>query len=106
MTVLHLVSGGFIRLAGKWVDDALGTMVGYNFFFYEALMIPFEITAINLILSYWRDDIPVAAVCAVCIVLYAYDFLVDHSEVVLKPPPNPNFDPTFPNYRTKNLLVL
>ncbi|KAE8347523.1 hypothetical protein BDV24DRAFT_146996 [Aspergillus arachidicola] len=71
MIVLHPVSGGFIRLAGKWVDDALGFMVGWNFFLYEALMIPFEITAINLILSYWRDDIPVAAVCAACIVLFA-----------------------------------
>ncbi|KAJ5109970.1 amino acid permease/ SLC12A domain-containing protein [Penicillium argentinense] len=71
MTVLHPVSGGFIRLAGKWVDDSVGFMVGWNFFFYEALMIPFEITAINLILGYWRDDIPVAAVCAVVIVLYA-----------------------------------
>lgn len=73
MIVLHPVSGGFIRLAGKWVDDALGFMVGWNFFLYEALMIPFEITAINLILSYWRDDIPAAAVCAACIVLFAYD---------------------------------
>ncbi|KAE8133613.1 amino acid permease/ SLC12A domain-containing protein [Aspergillus pseudotamarii] len=71
MIVLHPVSGGFIRIAGKWVDDALGFMVGWNFFLYEALMIPFEITAINLILSYWRDDIPVAAVCAACIVLFA-----------------------------------
>lgn len=37
MTVLHPVSRGFIRLAGKWVDDALGFMVGWTFFFYEAL---------------------------------------------------------------------
>lgn len=72
MNTWHPVSGGFIRLAGKWVDDALGFMVGWNFFIYEALMIPFEITAINLILNYWRDDIPVAAVCAACIVLYGY----------------------------------
>ncbi|KAB8259035.1 amino acid permease/ SLC12A domain-containing protein [Aspergillus pseudonomiae] len=71
MIVLHPVSGGFIRIAGKWVDDALGFMVGWNFFLYEALMIPFEITAINLILGYWRDDIPVAAVCVACIVLFA-----------------------------------
>jgi amino acid transporter len=73
MTTLHPVPGGFIRLAGKWVDEALGFMVGWNFFIYEALMIPFEITAITLILNYWRDDIPVAAVCATCIVLYGYD---------------------------------
>lgn len=31
MTTTYPVSGGFIRLAGKWVDDALGFMVGWNF---------------------------------------------------------------------------
>lgn len=71
MGTLMPVSGGFIRMAGHWVDDALGFMVGWNFFFYEALLIPYEITALNLVLSYWRDDIPAAAVCAACIVLYA-----------------------------------
>lgn len=71
MTVLMPVSGGFIRMAGKWVDDAFGFMAGWNFFFYEALLIPFEITALNLVLSYWRDDIPAWAVCLACIVLYA-----------------------------------
>ncbi|KAK5135645.1 hypothetical protein LTR08_004946 [Meristemomyces frigidus] len=71
MTVLMPVSGGFIRMAGKWVDDAFGFMAGWNFFFYEALLIPFEITALNLVLSYWRDDIPTWAVCLAVIVLYA-----------------------------------
>lgn len=28
------VAGGFVRIAGKWVDDALGFMVGWNFFFF------------------------------------------------------------------------
>lgn len=49
----------------------VGFMAGWNFFFYEALLIPFEITALNLVLSFWRDDIPTAAVCAACIVAYA-----------------------------------
>lgn len=31
MTTAYPVSGGFIRLAGKWVDEALGFMVGWNF---------------------------------------------------------------------------
>lgn len=65
------VSGGFIRMAGKWVDDAFGFMAGWNFFFYEALLIPLEITALNLVLDFWRKDIPAGAVCAACIVLYA-----------------------------------
>lgn len=28
-------------------------MAGWNFFFYEALLIPFEITALNTVLKYW-----------------------------------------------------
>ncbi|KIX95189.1 uncharacterized protein Z520_09105 [Fonsecaea multimorphosa CBS 102226] len=70
MTIQHPVSGGFIRLAGKWVDDALGFMVGWNFFIYEALLIPFEITALNLVIHFWTDKIPVAAICVICIVCY------------------------------------
>lgn len=31
MNTAHPVSGGFIRLAGHFVDDALGFMVGWNF---------------------------------------------------------------------------
>lgn len=53
MTTYMPVSGGFIRLAGKWVDEAFGFMAGWNFFLYEALLIPFEISALNLVLSYW-----------------------------------------------------
>ncbi|KAJ1334239.1 hypothetical protein MN608_04246 [Microdochium nivale] len=71
MGVLQPVSGGFIRMAGKWVDDAFGFMAGWNFFLYEALLIPFEITALNVVLSFWRDDIPAAAVICVCILMYA-----------------------------------
>lgn len=70
MTVLHPVSGGFIRMAGHWVDDAFGFMAGWNFYLYEGLIIPFEITALNLVLSFWSDNIPVAAICAACVVLY------------------------------------
>ncbi|KAF2821172.1 hypothetical protein CC86DRAFT_359866 [Ophiobolus disseminans] len=64
------VSGGWVRMAGHWGDEALGFTAGWNFFLYEALLIPFEITALNIVLKFWRDDIPVAAVCAAVIVLY------------------------------------
>lgn len=70
MGVLYPVSGGFIRMAGHFVDDAFGFMAGWNFFIYEALIIPFEITALNLVLKFWSDHIPVAAICCACIVLY------------------------------------
>lgn len=68
------VAGGFIRLAGYWADDALGFMAGWNFFLYEALIIPFEIVALNLVLSFWSSDItdpgPTAGICAAVIFLY------------------------------------
>jgi amino acid transporter len=70
------VTGGFVRMAGHWVDEAFGFMAGWNFFFYEALLIPFEITALNLVLSFWRDDIPVWAVCIAVIILYGYVLLL------------------------------
>ncbi|KAL4929928.1 amino acid permease/ SLC12A domain-containing protein [Aspergillus undulatus] len=70
MSTYMPVNGGFIRLAGKWVDDAWGFTAGWNFFLYEAILIPFEITAISLVLSYWRDDIPPAAICGACVFLY------------------------------------
>jgi amino acid transporter len=76
MCTLMPVSGGFVRMAGKWVDDALGFSAGFNFFCYQAISIPFEITAVNVVLGYWRDDIPVAAVCAACIAAYAYVLLM------------------------------
>ncbi|KAJ6037985.1 hypothetical protein N7499_003348 [Penicillium canescens] len=70
MAVFMPISGAFIRLAGHWVDEAFGFWAGWNFFIYEALLIPFEISALNLVLTFWRDDIPVEAVVAACIVIY------------------------------------
>ncbi|KAF2795130.1 amino acid transporter-like protein [Melanomma pulvis-pyrius CBS 109.77] len=70
MSVFMPVVGGWVRMGSKWVDEAYGFTAGWNFFLYEAVLIPFEISALNLVLTYWRDDIPVAAVVAACIVLY------------------------------------
>jgi amino acid transporter len=75
MTILMPVSGGFVRLAGHWVDEALGFTAGWNFFLYEALLIPFEITALNIVLSFWNENLtnpgPTAGICAGIIILYA-----------------------------------
>lgn len=70
MTTYMPVSGGFIRLAGHWVDDAFGFMAGWNFFVYEAITVAFEIAALNLLLQFWRDDIPPLAVCLPVIAVY------------------------------------
>ncbi|CAI6095875.1 unnamed protein product [Clonostachys chloroleuca] len=74
MTTHMPVAGGFVRLAGYWVDDALGFMAGWNFFFFEALAIPFEITAMTFVSSFWSERVtdpgPTAAICAGCIIVY------------------------------------
>ncbi|CAG9952068.1 unnamed protein product [Clonostachys rosea f. rosea IK726] len=70
MTTYMPVSGGFIRVAGHWVDKALGFAGGWNFYIYLGLIVPFEITALSLVLSFWSPNIPAGAICAVCIVLY------------------------------------
>lgn len=57
-------------MADQWVEESFGFLAGWNFFIYEAILIPFELTALTLVLSFWRDDIPVAAVVTVGIVLY------------------------------------
>lgn len=74
MASFQPVTGAFIRMAGKWVDESFGFLAGWNFFIYEAILIPFELSALNLVLSFWRDDIPVAAVVTVGIVLYLLVF--------------------------------
>lgn len=71
MASFQPVTGAFIRMAGKWVDESFGLPGRVELLLiYEAILIPLELTALNLVLSFWRDDIPVAAVIAVAIVLY------------------------------------
>jgi amino acid transporter len=66
------ISSPFIRFAGRFVDDSLGVAAGWNFFAFEAALVPFEIVACNVIIRFWTDAIPTGAVIAIVIVLYAY----------------------------------
>ncbi|KAK8153196.1 amino acid permease/ SLC12A domain-containing protein [Phyllosticta citrichinensis] len=65
------VSSPFIRFAGRFVDEAFGVAAGYNFFLFQASLLPFEITVCNVVIRYWTDAIPVWAVCLVFLSLYA-----------------------------------
>lgn len=42
MTVEFPVSGGFVRQAGHWCDDALGFMAGWNYLYVKILYVPEE----------------------------------------------------------------
>ncbi|KAI9839856.1 MAG: hypothetical protein M1819_000046 [Sarea resinae] len=64
------ISSPFVRFAGRYVDDAFGVAAGYNFFVFEAMLVPFEIVACNLIINFWSDVVPTGAIIAIVIVLY------------------------------------
>jgi amino acid transporter len=65
------ISSPFIRFAGRYVDEAFGFAAGWNFFVFEAIMVPFEITACNLIIHYWSEIVPAGGIIAIIIFLYA-----------------------------------
>ncbi|CDO51535.1 hypothetical protein DV495_002906 [Geotrichum candidum] len=64
------ISSPFVSLAGRCVDEAFEVMAGWNFFLFEAALIPFEITAVNVILHFWADNYSPAIPLAIQIVLY------------------------------------
>ncbi|CAD6566192.1 MAG: hypothetical protein ASARMPRED_008588 [Alectoria sarmentosa] len=66
------ISSPFIRFAGRYVDEAFGVAAGYNFFVFEAMLVPFEVVACNLIIHYWSDAVPAGGIIAIIIVLYGF----------------------------------
>jgi amino acid transporter len=66
------ISSPFIRFAGRFVDDAFGVAAGWNFFVFEAALVPFEIVACNVIIHFWSDVVPVGAIIAIVIVGQKY----------------------------------
>ncbi|CAJ2510425.1 Uu.00g051280.m01.CDS01 [Anthostomella pinea] len=64
------ISSPFIRFAGRYVDEAFGFAAGWNFFIFEAALVPFEVTACNLIIHFWSDAVPAGVIIAIVLVLY------------------------------------
>lgn len=72
------ISSPFIRFAGRYVDEAFGFAAGWNFFIFEAALVPFEIVACNLIIHFWSDIVPTGAIIAIILFLYAYVCVQSH----------------------------
>jgi yeast amino acid transporter len=66
------ISSPFIRFAGRYVDDAFGVAAGWNFFVFEAALVPFEIVACNLIITFWSDVVPVGVIITIVLLLYGF----------------------------------
>ncbi|CDR45067.1 CYFA0S16e01706g1_1 [Cyberlindnera fabianii] len=67
------VSSPFIQMAGRCVDEAFEVIVGFNYFIMTAVYIPFEITAVNGMIHYWRDDYSPAI--TFCLQIFVYTVL-------------------------------
>ena len=65
------VPSPFIRFGSEWVDGALGFAMAWNFFLNMAFLVPFEIVAMNIMITFWTDKVPVEAIIVAMIVLYA-----------------------------------
>ena len=77
MTCYAPIPSPFITFTAKWVDEALAFSQSWAFFLCQALLVPAEITALHVLLTFWTDKIPVEAVVIVTLVLYAALNLID-----------------------------
>ncbi|CAD0114708.1 unnamed protein product [Aureobasidium uvarum] len=66
------VPSPFIKFGGEWVDGALGFAMAWNFFLNMAILVPFEIVAMNIMITFWTDKVPVEAIIVAMIVIYAF----------------------------------
>lgn len=67
------VSSPFIQMAGRCVDEAFEFVVGFNYFIMISVYIPFEITAVNGMIHFWRDDYSPAI--TFCLQIFIYTLL-------------------------------
>ncbi|KAM5352707.1 hypothetical protein ACJ41O_005429 [Fusarium nematophilum] len=52
------VAGSFCTFAGRFVDDAFGFALTWNYWFNDAVSTAADLVALQLILQYWTDNFP------------------------------------------------
>lgn len=57
MSAFMPVTGGFVRHATKFVQPALGTATGWNFWYTMAVTAPAELAAAATLINFWDNDI-------------------------------------------------
>lgn len=61
MAILYPLSGGFYALAVRMLDPAWGFAMGWNYVLQWAVVLPLEITAAGITVSYWPNNVPLGA---------------------------------------------
>ncbi|TDL23707.1 general amino acid permease 1 [Rickenella mellea] len=62
MTCHAPISGTFPHYAARWVDPAFGFAVGWNYFYSNAVSVPVEVTAAQILTTYWDDNVNHASI--------------------------------------------
>lgn len=70
MTIYLPIHMPYLAFLGRTVDEALEVAAGFNFYLMYSLYIPFEITAVNRMIHYWRDDYSPVITLVIQIALY------------------------------------
>ncbi|KAJ7173570.1 general APC amino acid permease [Mycena filopes] len=61
MTTWAPISGTFPHYAARWVDPAFGFAIGWNYFYHNAIIVPVEISAAVILMTFWDKDTSHAA---------------------------------------------
>jgi len=73
MTSHAPISGTFPHFSARWVDPAFGFAVGWNYFYTNAISVPVEITAAQILITFWdakTSHAPIyTAVICICVCL-------------------------------------
>ncbi|KAA8651335.1 hypothetical protein EYZ11_000923 [Aspergillus tanneri] len=63
------VAGSFCTFAGRFVDDALGFALTWNYWFNDAVSTAADVIALQLLLQYWTDNFPGWAISLIFLVV-------------------------------------
>ncbi|PWY89830.1 amino acid permease [Aspergillus heteromorphus CBS 117.55] len=66
------VAGSFCTFAGRFVDDALGFALTWNYWFNDAVSTASDIIALQLLLEYWTDNFPGWAISLIFLVVVIF----------------------------------
>ncbi|MCJ1458824.1 hypothetical protein MMC28_009198 [Mycoblastus sanguinarius] len=69
LAVLYPVNGAFFTYGCRFIDEAWGFAMGWDYALGWLTVLPFEITAAGITISFWRDDINIGVWIAVFLFL-------------------------------------
>ncbi|KAJ5690816.1 Amino acid/polyamine transporter I [Penicillium macrosclerotiorum] len=69
MAAFMPVAGSFCTYAGRFVDDALGFALTWNYWFNDAVSTASDIIALQLLLEYWTENFPGWAISLIFLVV-------------------------------------